>query len=394
MQKNLLNFLCKKHAISYIIFDDSFHIIDSDGIETQKGLDIRETLWELVGSEEAVLSLRETKSTLKIPMIFRNKEYYDLDIELFEDSGKKLFIAYMQQKSQETHAYANVIKEINKKTLIYDTSQEKKREAYYKEIDKELITFHVDMDGIITYVNDACLHFFNVERSAMLSQHFSLFFDAQKSQLDKESNIFSAKNSLNKRVYFHTNIIPLRDKQGTIVENIIVAQDISYLKQIKKELEFASEHDTLTGLPNRQYLLKLLDKNIANNEPFYTLFLDIDNFANINEEYGSHAGDMLLKHIASLLQLLREENDKLIRLYGNTFSIVFDTQKSKNYIAALMESMEELKEQKLIYSSQDTISFDFTTLLLFYPEDATTPKELLNIAKTEMKKRKIDKKLS
>jgi diguanylate cyclase (GGDEF)-like protein len=395
MQKHLLSFLCKKHALSYIIFDTKFHIIEADALDIESGSDIRDVLWELVGAEDTILSLKEKKSEIKIPMIARGESFYDLDIELFkEDAQEPLFIAYMQERSQQAHDYANVIKEINKKTLIYDTSQEKKQEAYYREIDKELITFHVDMDGIITYVNDACIHFFNLERSSMLQKHFSCFFDAQKSKLDGETNIFSAKNSMQERVYFHTNIIPLRDKQNNIVQNIIVAQDISYLKQIKKELEFASENDTLTGIPNRQYFLKTVDKYIEEYATFSLFFLDIDNFALVNEEYGSHAGDMLLKHIASLLQALKEPDDKLARLYGNTFALLFDPKKSKNYTAALIESIEAIKKQKLHYTSEDIITFDFTTLLLNYPQDATKAKELLALAKTEIKKKKVDKKLS
>jgi len=53
-----------------------------------------------------------------------------------------------------------VLKKINKTTLVYELSDEKKQNSSYKEINKHLITLHVDLDGYITMVNEASLHFF------------------------------------------------------------------------------------------------------------------------------------------------------------------------------------------------------------------------------------------
>jgi len=60
MQTNLLELLCKKNALSYIIFDQTFHIVDTKNIVVQKDSDIRDFLWEIVGLEENILALEGT----------------------------------------------------------------------------------------------------------------------------------------------------------------------------------------------------------------------------------------------------------------------------------------------------------------------------------------------
>jgi diguanylate cyclase (GGDEF)-like protein len=393
MQADLLNLLYKKNNLSCIIFNENFEIIETQNVNFEFQKDIRDLLWELVGLEETILALLSNNETISIPMIFREDDYYDLEIETFPvNSEKTHFVATLQKKSQQTQEYANVIKEINKKTLIYETSDTKKENDTYKFINKRLLTLHIDLNGIITLVNDACTHFFNIEKEAMCNKHFSEFFYTHKSQLNSSSNIFIAKNFNDEDIFFHTEIIPITDKSGKVVENLIIAQDISHLKRIKKELQYAQEHDTLTGLANRHTFLKEIDELIEKEEFFCITFLDIDNFHSVNDDYGSHAGDMLLKHLTTLLIEFIEDEDKLMRIQADTFAIIFETQKNQTYIQAMTETLKKLASSNpLYYNSEDIIEFDFTTLNICYPKDFTNSKELLKIADKNIKREKIKK---
>jgi len=395
MRTNLLELLCKKSDISYIIFDNSFHVMEAKNVAIQKDSDIRDFLWEIIGLEEPILALKKHNTPIEIPMIFRKNCYYDLEIDAFKDDKKRLyFIAYMQKKSHHTQEYANVLRDINKKTLIYDLSDEKKESQYFKEINKHLITFHLDLDGFIIRVNDASMHFFNLDREQFLNQHFSEFFQVQKSQNNKNANIFIAKNSAQEDIFFHAEIIPVTDGSGKVKENIIVAQDITHLKKIKKDLEYAQEHDALTGLANRHTFLKKIDSLIEKEELFSISFIDIDNFSMINEEYGAHAGDMLLKHLTELLLEFIEPSDMLLRLSGDCFAIIFDPQKMEEYILRVNENLTDLYAQNpLYYNSEDIINFTYTTLLLEFPKDALNAQEFLKNAQKNLERKKIDKKL-
>jgi diguanylate cyclase (GGDEF)-like protein len=252
------------------------------------------------------------------------------------------------------------------------------------------MTFHIDLDGIITAVNDASLYFFNLEKDKMLQRHFSEFFQIQKSKFDQKNNIFVAKNAAGDDIFFHADIIPLTNNKQEVIQNIIIAQDITHLKRIKKELEYAQEHDTLTGLPNRHAFLKAIDKEIAKGQTFSVLFLNIDDFSHINEDYGAHAGDMLLKHLAELLGAFIEEGDMLMRIQADNFAIIFEQEKSQDYIALLLKKLHLLaQENPLLYSSDDTITYSYSLVLLHYPQSAKSAKEFLSNAQKEMQRKKV-----
>jgi len=382
MHTGLLSFLCEKNKLSYILFDRDFRIVETFYNNAELESDIREVLWELVGFEEKIL----TKTKLEIPMIFRDQKYYDLFVEPFENGNSELFIAYMQEKSKETESYANVLREINKKTLIFDTSDEKKESRYYKEINKRLLTLHVDNEGKITKVNDAVIYFFNLEKSDFTGMHFSRLFTPQSSKQNSSSNIFVATNAFNKSIFFHADIIPIKNNKGTIVENIIVAQDITYLKEIEKELQYAQEHDTLTGLPNRHYLLGEMDKR----RDISIALVDIVDFKTINEEYGAHAGDMLLKHTATLITSLLEPQDILTRLFGDTFVILFEEGKNSTYIEAIIQKIKQaLQNNPLYYTQEDIIKAQLRVVYVQTNEERCSAKELLEKGEKELKREKL-----
>ena len=393
MQTTLLKLLCQKNALSYIIFDANFFVLETNKENIKQRSDIREYLWEIVGLEDEILALSTEKRSIELPMILRDGFYYDLEISDFKDhTDQALFIATMQQKSKHSQEYADVLKKINKKILIYELSDEKKQNNSYQEINKHLITLHVDLDGHITMINEAALHFFNLERQEMIGKHFSTFFQPQKSQLSTAS-IFIAKNFAGEDIFFHADIIPLADKSAQVFENIIVAQDITHLKKIKHELEYAQEHDTLTGLANRHRFLKVLDGKIKENKEFFLCFVDIDGFHTVNEEYGAHAADMLLKHLSVLLLEFIETDDILIRLYADIFVIVFEAGKNREYIEILLKRLPLLfMENPLYYSNEDIIEFHCTSVLLGYPHDIKESKETLPLAQKLLQRKKIDKK--
>ncbi len=390
MQTTLLELLCQKNALSYIIFDCNFSVLETNHKNLHQGLDIREYLWEIVGLEDEILALHNKKS-IEMPMVLRDGFYYDLEIISFQEhTDKTLFMITMQQKSKYSQEYADALQKINKKTLIYELSDEKKQNNSYQEINKHLITFHVDLDGHITMVNEAALHFFNLERQEMLTKHFSTFFQPQKSQLNT-TNIFVAKNSSGEDIFFYADIIPLADKNAKVFENIIVAQDITHLKKIKNELEYAQEHDALTGLANKHHFLKIYDTKIKENKEFFICFIDIDGFHTINEEYGSHAADMLLKHLSSLLLAFIESGDMVMRLHADTFAIIFETGKNKEYIEILLQKLPKLfRENPLYYNDEDTIRFSCTNLLLGYPHDVQESKKVVQLAQKLLQRKKID----
>ncbi|WP_038150306.1 bifunctional diguanylate cyclase/phosphodiesterase [Thiomicrorhabdus chilensis] len=113
----------------------------------------------------------------------------------------------------------------------------------------------------------------------------------------------------------------------------------SYEKKARQKLIHQANHDPLTGLPNRNYLDKELKPFLEGSQtPFCLLFVDLDNFKNINDTFGHEMGDHILVEVSKRLQKELSSEDTLIRFGGDEFMIllfnnrVADTEISQRII--------------------------------------------------------------
>ena len=187
--------------------------------------------------------------------------------------------------------------------------------------------------------------------------------------------------------------MPVVNDDDIIIENIIICQDITYLKRIEKELEYASQYDCLTGLANRTLLFKKIDEAIVNstttNEIFALCFIDLNKFKPVNDTFGHHAGDMLLKHVAQVLNTTVREHDTLARIGGDEFVLLLGGIKDSSYLEAVIERVEALPvQQPLLYNEETIITFDYSVGLSIYPDNGSNATELLDFADKEMYRKK------
>ena len=101
----------------------------------------------------------------------------------------------------------------------------------------------------------------------------------------------------------------------------------------KEILQYASEHDNLTGVLNRRAYDALTKIYRLNHAKFGLIITDADKFKDINDNYGHDVGDQILKKIAFLLQNSFRSNDKIIRYGGDEFVVILsEMQKENSYI--------------------------------------------------------------
>lgn len=98
------------------------------------------------------------------------------------------------------------------------------------------------------------------------------------------------------------------------------------LEEVLLQMETLAMTDQLTGLFNRRYFLSVFEKEFSRimryNHPASCLMIDIDHFKNINDEYGHHAGDRVLKEISQLMTDCLRKSDTLARWGGEEFIIL------------------------------------------------------------------------
>jgi diguanylate cyclase (GGDEF)-like protein len=400
----ILPIICKKYNISCILFTDDFKIVEftdnlidfaDDSKELTVNSDIRDFFWEFVGLEESLKDLNiNHKDYLHIPMLSKRDIFYDINIELCSfETNKVFYIAMFTKQSKLTMDYVQAIQQINQENLYYENQKEdiKNNEIYLNLINQKLISFHINEKAIITEVNEACTSFFGLNQSDMIGSHFSKYFFSREVKISSTevSSILRARDLNGIDIFFHTDVIPMKLNYNNTLDNIIICQDITYLKKIQSELEYSVNHDSLTGLPNRSMLMKKIENAISKSEDleeFFALcFIDLNKFKKVNDEYGHHVGDMLLKHVGEVLSDIIREEDTIARLGGDEFVILFEHLKSLDYLDLTLKRIEEIsKKNPLHYNEELTLPLSFSLGISVYPQDGDNIEDLLNHADEKM----------
>jgi len=99
------------------------------------------------------------------------------------------------------------------------------------------------------------------------------------------------------------------------------ARDITEQHVATRRIEHLAMHDTLTDLPNRVALQKAIETSIDGGVPGAILFLDIDHFKYVNDNFGHRIGDQMIKGVGSALRgMMRDFSGSLFRLGGDEFA--------------------------------------------------------------------------
>ena len=107
---------------------------------------------------------------------------------------------------------------------------------------------------------------------------------------------------------------------------LLALMDITERKRAEARLAFMAQHDSLTGLPNRNLLRQHIDEMLVhsrrNSDKAAVLVLGLDNFKAVNDALGHGTGDKLLRAVAKRLRSMVREQDTLARLNSDEFAVV------------------------------------------------------------------------
>ncbi|MEG4107969.1 EAL domain-containing protein [Microcoleus sp. S13_C5] len=119
-----------------------------------------------------------------------------------------------------------------------------------------------------------------------------------------------------------------------------LSQTLQDLYKSQAQLEHNAFHDSLTGLPNRDWLIKRLQELIAANTSYSVLFVDLDRFKIINDSLGHLAGDELLKCVAKRMQACLKPCQISTRMGGDEFVILLETETGTLVAQKLLEQFK------------------------------------------------------
>ena len=159
-------------------------------------------------------------------------------------------------------------------------------------------------------------------------------------------------------------------------------EDVSRQKEAEARIEHMAHHDALTGLPNRVLFHAQLEHALrwqGRAGRVSVLFIDLDNFKNINDTLGHQVGDILLKTVASRLESCVLSGDIVARLGGDEFVIVQtelgDPTDAANLATRVREAILDSCE-----IANHNIVVDASIGIAISPDDGTDPDELIKNA--------------
>jgi len=183
------------------------------------------------------------------------------------------------------------------------------------------------------------------------------------------------------------SISSIHDEHKQVTHYVAVFHDITEMKQQEARIVHQAYHDALTGLPNRTLAHDRINVSLAHvkraGSRLAVLFLDLDNFKNINDSLGHEMGDTLLLQVANRLVSLVREEDTVARLGGDEFLILAAAVTSEEAVKHLMERLLQSFAAPFSVSGSD-LFVSASIGVAFYPQDGESASVLTKNADIAM----------
>ena len=250
-------------------------------------------------------------------------------------------------------------------------------------------------DNQVTYANERALAQFNTtaeelntlnvqdlyvnpqERDRVLQalQHQDCVRDWEVQLKDRRGNLFWALLSCQRLVLGGKECI------------LSALNNIDERKRVQEELRHRAFHDELTGLPNRAMFMDSLSRTLHRAErkqgTFSILFIDLDRFKSVNDNYGHTVGDLLLQAVAMRIRLCVREGDLVARLGGDEFVVLVEDDHQQEEVAQIAKKLQTVLEPAHTLG-EHTLQVTASIGIGSYPQDGTELDALLRNADSAM----------
>jgi diguanylate cyclase (GGDEF)-like protein/PAS domain S-box-containing protein len=323
----------------------------------------------------------------------------------FSEASVNNALQTIDKKNKELTSKINELSSYksNLQTIINDKT---KNLELYEKIFNQAKEYFIIMDnkGIIIDVNNHFLQMINLKKEDLIGKplnslnycHINIktFKEMLKELKDKDfwSGELSICSNKNKPIPVRINISSVNEN-GKIKYFIITIHDISYFKSKEKLLYQKAFCDDLTHLPNKSYCIKevkrLINTSTRKKKTFAVLFLDLDDFKNINDTRGHHIGDKFLIAISNRIKTLLRDSDIICRMGGDEFLIVLDFNDNIRFLHTVCKRIiNEFK--KPVKIGELELYSGISIGISIFPKNGRTVENLIKNADIAMYKSKMN----
>jgi diguanylate cyclase (GGDEF)-like protein/PAS domain S-box-containing protein len=243
-----------------------------------------------------------------------------------------------------------------------------------------------DQKGIIEYVNPAFIRMTGYVPDEVIGQnHRILKGDDQPDQSYSKMwetlmrgevwrGEFHNRRKDGTLFWESASISPIFDADGNISNFVAVKENISDKKAMMEQLKHMASFDMLTGLSNRRMFLDRLAQSVEiarrNEQHFALMYLDLDGFKQINDDYGHLAGDLVLKTAASRLLESVRLSDSVGRMGGDEFTVALGTINHYDDAGQVAEKILEALRCPITLPNGIAVKIDASIGISVFPDDA------------------------
>lgn len=260
----------------------------------------------------------------------------------------------------------------------------------------------LDLEGRFIYANQATSDLFALGSEAIIGKsnldpRFSFVPDFQhnvdKVKADQTSyrGNFSHIFASGKGERFEYLLAPVLDEHQHTEATVCILRDVTERALAEEKIWHNAHHDLLTGLPNRRLFLDRLEQEVKHARraarPLALMFMDLDGFKEVNDSLGHEAGDRVLCDVAERLAGCVRDDDTVARLGGDEFTVILTgvllRQDAEHVAQAIIDALA-----MPFHISTEPVRISVSIGLSFYPDDASSPADLLEASDQAMYKAK------
>lgn len=279
----------------------------------------------------------------------------------------------------------------------------KTQKEFLKEIiDKSPNAIYImDWNGRYTLVNKAYADLLGFQPSEIIGktncefnknkEDVEKYLAINREVIEKKQEVFIAEASLiDSKGYKHwmqVEKIPIIEEDGTSNSVLCYATNITERILNEEKIKFYASHDSLTQLPNRYMFKKCLEEELKiaseEQEKVAVLFMDLDRFKYINDNFGHNMGDKLLQVVSAILKENFDETDIISRLGGDEFTVILPGVDDKQQVGSIASNLIAALAQPIQIEGQSFVTTTSIGISIF-PHDGEDGDTLIKNADTAM----------
>jgi diguanylate cyclase (GGDEF)-like protein len=244
---------------------------------------------------------------------------------------------------------------------------------------------------------------FEAARSRVMEGSGKREMDALQVILDKMSNTQSERHEL---LSLQRKEILQEMQRNIVIAAVMAISVLLYLHlrllrlmkaryEAEQHVHHLATHDVLTGLSNRRLMLahmeQAMQRSKRNNKRMAILFLDLNGFKPVNDQYGHKAGDEVLNHVARRLSAAMRASDRVARFGGDEFVVLAEDVTDKADVCGIVGKVDAEICSPILLQKDVEVTISTSIGVAIYPEDGEDLETLLRTADTAMYASKKDR---